>query len=155
MRLFFVLNFTLLLTLTGCDNRRVIDVFHELNDQQWAYIDTVKVALADIDTVSTYNLYINVRHSGDYAYRNLYLRLHLTNPKGETASQVVSFELANAAGRWYGKGLGDLYEYRIPWKSDVKFAYAGDYQLKIEQFMRVNPLIGISDVGARLEKAEN
>jgi gliding motility-associated lipoprotein GldH len=130
-----------------------VDEFHALRNQSWAYTDSVKVALTEIDTATTYNLYINVRHSGDYAYRNLYVRLHLTNPQGETASQVVSFELADAAGRWHGKGLGDLYEYRIPWKSEVKFAYAGDYQLHIEQFMRENPLLGIADVGARLEKA--
>lgn len=141
--------------LTACDNKRIVDVFEPIADKTWSYVDTVSVGFTVEDTTKHYNLYLNVRHSGTYAYRNLYVRMHLTNPEGERGTQVVSFELADAAGKWHGKGLGDLYEYRVKWREGARFKLAGDYQVQIEQFMREDPLPGISDIGLRLELAEN
>ncbi len=138
----------------ACDNKRIVDVFESVANESWAYADTVSVGFTVEDTTKTYNLYLNVRHSGTYAYRNMYVRMHLTNPQGERGTQVVSFELADATGKWYGKGLGDLYEYRVKWREGARFKLAGDYQVQIEQFMREDPLPGISDIGLRLEYAD-
>jgi gliding motility-associated lipoprotein GldH len=139
---------------TACDNKRIVDVFEPITDNNWSYVDTVSVGFTVLDTTKTYNLYLNVRHSGTYAYRNLYVRMHLTNPAGERGTQVVSFELADASGKWHGKGLGDIYEYRVKWRDGAKFKLSGDYQVQIEQFMREDPLPGILDIGLRLELAE-
>jgi len=141
--------------LTACDNKRIVDVFEPITDKNWSYVDTVSVGFTVEDTSKFYNLYLNVRHSGTYAYRNLYVRMHLTNPAGERGTQVVSFELADPSGKWHGKGLGDLYEYRVKWREDARFKLMGNYQVQIEQFMREDPLPGISDVGLRLELAED
>jgi len=140
--------------LSACDNKRIVDVFEPIPDNNWGYVDTVNVGFTVEDTARFYNLYLNVRHSGTYAYRNLYVRMHLTNPTGERGTQVVSFELADASGKWHGKGLGDLYEYRVKWREAARFKLKGDYQVQIEQFMREDPLPGIADIGLRLELAE-
>jgi len=140
---------------TACDDKRIVDVFEPITDNNWEYIDTVNVDFTVEDTASSYNLYLNVRHSGNYAYRNLYVRMHLTNPAGERGTQIVSFELADASGKWHGKGLGDLYEYRVKWREAARFKLKGDYQVQIEQFMREDPLPGIADIGLRLELAED
>lgn len=140
---------------TACDDKRIVDVFEPIADNNWEYIDTVNVDFTVEDTARSYNLYLNVRHSGNYAYRNLYVRMHLTNPAGERGTQIVSFELADASGKWHGKGLGDLYEYRVKWREGARFKLKGDYQVQIEQFMREDPLPGIADIGLRLELAED
>ncbi len=140
--------------LMACDANRIVDEYTSIEPKGWSYVDTVGITLPVTDTSKSYNLYLNVRHAGSYAYRNLYVRLHLQNPDGEKATQTVSFDLADAAGKWYGKGLGDLYEYRVLWREGARFKKPGNYNIQIEQFMREDPLPGISDIGLRLEFAE-
>lgn len=140
---------------TACDPKRIVDIFEPIKNEAWAYADTVGVKFTVEDTTKTYNLFLNVRHTGTYAYRNLYVRMHLTNPNGERGTQVVSFELADASGKWHGKGLGDLFEYRVKWREGARFKLKGEYLVQIEQFMREDPLPGISDIGLRLEVAED
>jgi gliding motility-associated lipoprotein GldH len=141
--------------LLGCKNSAVVDTFEPIANQEWRYLDTVVVQVPIEDTSKLYNIFLNVRHTGAYAYRNLYVRMHLYSPSGESGKQTVSFNLADPAGKWLGKGLGDLYESKVLWREAAKFASAGQYQVVIEQFMREDPLPGISDIGLLVEYAED
>jgi gliding motility-associated lipoprotein GldH len=151
---FLVVGFFYATVLLGCKNNALVDTFKPIANQEWRYIDTVSVDVPVEDTSRFYNVYLNVRHTGAYAYRNLYVRLHLYSPTGETGTQTVSFNLADPAGKWLGKGLGDLHESKILWREAAKFTSVGKYRVVIEQFMREDPLPGISDVGLLVEYAE-
>jgi gliding motility-associated lipoprotein GldH len=42
----------------------------------------------------------------------------------------------------------------VPFKEGIQFKELGTYRFELEQHMRVNPLLGIHDVGLRVEKAK-
>ena len=66
----------------------------------------------------------------------------------------VDVELADPTGKWYGRGMGEIYEQRMPIKLNdtLKFNKPGSYQISLEQNMRINPLPEIIHVGLRVEK---
>ena len=105
------------------------------------------------DTVGFYDLFINLRNENSYRYSNLYLFVEINFPNGKTSRDTVECPLADPTGRWYGSGLGDLYDNRILYKRQRQFPLAGEYSIMIEQAMRDSVLRGISDVGFRLARS--
>ncbi len=49
-------------------------------------------------------------------------------------------------------GLGDKYDNRILFRRNIRFPRTGIYVFEYEQAMRDEPLIGIDDIGLRIEK---
>ena len=62
--------------------------------------------------------------------------------------------LANDKGEWLGSGAGDIYDFKVPIKKNVRFSLPGKYQFVFEQAMRVNPLPMIMDFGFEIEKSK-
>jgi gliding motility-associated lipoprotein GldH len=120
----------------------------------WAYTDIKTVEVNITDTSSLCDVYLNLRHAGNYEWQNLYLRVKVVSPSGDSSLSRVSFQLTAADGKWLGSGLGDIVEYQVPFKEGIQFKELGTYRFELEQHMRVNPLLGIHDVGLRVEKAK-
>jgi len=138
--------------IQACDDNRVVDVFYPIKGKAWEYNDVKTVEVNITDTSSRCNVYLNLRHTGDYEWQNLYLRVKVASPAGDSSVSRVSFALTTPDGHWLGSGLGDLYEYQVPFKEGIQFKELGIYRFELEQHMRVNPLHGIHDVGLRVEK---
>lgn len=138
--------------LAACDNPAKVDVFLPIAAADWNYADSKTVEVNVDDTVSLYNVFINVRHAGDYEWQNLYVKVKIFSPAGDSTSELVSIPLASPEGKWVGNGLGSLRTLRHPYKEQIQFRQMGTYRFVIEQFMRVNPLAGIHDIGLRVSK---
>jgi gliding motility-associated lipoprotein GldH len=148
-----LLAFTLLAG-TGCtDPNAVIDDSAEISHHNWAYTNKVKFTVTIDDAQLTYNLYLNLRVTGDYKYSNMFVMVQQTNPDKKTAATRYEVKLANPDGEWLGEGTGNLYSYQTLFKQNYKFPQKGTYTFQIEQNMRDNPLREVSDVGIRVEKA--
>jgi len=143
----------LLLFLLSCDRNMVYDQFNSINREGWTWSDIQEFDPLIEDTVSYYNIYLQIRHKGDYPVSNLYLFVHLTGPQNQALTDTVNFILAEPDGRWTGKGLGDMKELRLLYKKKVRFPVTGNYRFRIEQGMRI-PSVPVQDVGLRIEKAE-
>ncbi len=79
----------------------------------------------------------------------------MQGPNGGILQDTVNCILADNRGKWLGKGVGDLWDLRIPYVGGFKFAQSGKYTVSLEQAMRVNNgLNGITDVGLRVETAK-
>jgi gliding motility-associated lipoprotein GldH len=141
-----------LLSLTSCDENRVFEKNLALEDANWDRTQVARFEVEITDTVSYYNLYVNVRNSGQYPYRNLYLFTQIRNPFGQFARDTAEFILADPKGNWFGKGIGDLWEHQFPYKQSVMFPRKGTYILELEQAMRDKELKYITDIGIRVEK---
>lgn len=155
-RNFFCGIIVLLIALTtGCsDANRVFDQSTEIVGHNWGYSNRVRYVVKIDDATVPYNLYFNLRVTGDYKYANMFVLLHTFGPK--MAPNVMRYELHLAAktGEWLGSGSGNLYSYQIPFKTSYRFPAQGVYHFEIEQNMRDNPLREVSDVGLRVEKAK-
>jgi gliding motility-associated lipoprotein GldH len=141
--------------LSSClDNVTVTDFNQAISKRTWSYVNKVRVPVTISDKANRYNIYINLRHTGDYKYSNIFLLIHTRGPRGKTVTERKEFTLAYPDGQWLGKGSGNLYSYQLPLKADYSFPDTGKYLFEIEQNMRDNPLREITDVGLRIEKSK-
>lgn len=159
MKLIKILGKTLLASVlvvlyTACDSQRVFEKNTELPDYVWDKNNILKFNVDIQDTISPHNLYINVRNSSSYQYNNLFLFVTTRSPKGAVVKDTVELTLADAKGQWLGKGLGDIWDNQIPYKTNVRFPFKGTYTFELEQAMRNAKLPFIMDAGIRIEKAE-
>lgn len=143
----------LLLLFSRCTSNTVVDLNVGVPENNWLYSNSAKAVFEIKDPSVVYNLSFKIRNTNDYRYANLYVLMHLKGPSLSKNTRF-QFQLANKNGQWTGKGSGDLFSNSFPLLRRFHFPAAGKYEIEIEQNMRDNPLLGISDIGLVLEKAE-
>lgn len=137
----------------SCQNTALlVDVNQKIDQLKWNYSDKVRIPIKVADTKTGYSFYLNLRHTGDYKYSNIFILVHQIGPGGKKISERREFTLALQDGEWLGKGSGSLYAYQICFRKNYHFSQKGTYTFELEQNMRDNPLLEISDVGIRIEK---
>jgi gliding motility-associated lipoprotein GldH len=141
-----------LLVLTACDRSVVFEEHYALPSIGWHLNDKVVFEVPVNDTTSLHNLYIDVRNTTDYGYRNFYTFLEIKFPEGTILRDTIECLLADRTGQWAGKGFGKIRSNRFLFRTDVWFPEPGNYVFSIEQAMRNEVLEGISDVGLRIER---
>ncbi|MBL7891990.1 MAG: gliding motility lipoprotein GldH [Bacteroidia bacterium] len=144
----------LLILFSSCDPNRVFDENETLPENVWDRKNKLPFNVTITDTVSLYNVFINVRNADGYPYGNLFLFIHSTFPNGQKFTDTLECVLADANGKWLGDGIGDIYDNQIPFKHNVRFRLAGNYTFELEQAMRLEMLPLIMDAGIRIEKAK-
>jgi len=147
---FFFLVF--LLILFSCDSKRFYEENKTLPEGVWKRNGKVAFEVPVTDTAAAYDLFLNVRNSGDYPYSNLYFFIHTRFPDGRIAHDTVECQLAGYDGKWLGSGIGSVKFNRFLFQKGVFFRIPGKYIFELEQAMRETELKGIRDVGIRIEK---
>ncbi|HYW95062.1 MAG TPA: gliding motility lipoprotein GldH [Bacteroidales bacterium] len=137
--------------MVSCDPNMVYDHFEKTNDGQWSW-DDVKTFKVDMtDTITAYNIYIDIRHTRAYPKSNLYVFLNILSPAGAEVRDTVGIDIADERGRWMGSGFGNVKLIRRLYRRDVRFAVPGTYTFTLEQAMRLKE-VPVTDVGIRIEK---
>lgn len=145
----------LAMVLASCqDQSAIVDTNIELDKHNWSYTEKVKIPLNIESEDIPCNLYLNLRHTSDYKYSNIFLLIHITGPDGKKSTERREFKLALPDGEWLGSGSGNLYSYQILFKENFKFPLKGKYIIELEQNMRDNPLDHITDAGIRVERVD-
>lgn len=150
--LIYILSIFLITGFASCDRKRVFEAYHTIGENGWNKDSVVIFNVALKDTTRNHNMYVNIRNKGTYPYSNLWLFLSIGSPDGKMLTDTVEFSLAEPSGRWKGSGIGDLHDNQILYKSSVYFPHKGKYTFQIKQGMRDNVLLGIRDIGLRIEK---
>jgi gliding motility-associated lipoprotein GldH len=146
---------SILTLLISCDSDFVYEKNLKIPGYEWD-INAPLIFLVPVsDTVSRYTMYINVRQAaGTYRFSNLYLFLTTTFPQGRIERDTLECILATPEGKWLGDGMGNVLDNRFLFKKNFRFQQAGEYRFEMMQAMRVNPLIGVTDAGIRIEKSK-
>jgi gliding motility-associated lipoprotein GldH len=121
----------------------------------WSYTFKPTFTFDITDTNAAYQPFFIIRHSQAYPYSNLWMWLYIKMPGDSTArKERINIVLAEPSGKWLGRGMGEIYEQRVPMSfgDSVSFTRKGTYQVSMEQNMRINPLPEVMNVGLRLEK---
>lgn len=140
--------------ISSCqDPDTVADINQVINNRNWSYVNKIRVPVTIEDESAAYNIYINLRHTADYKYSNIFLLVHSKSPDGKVVTERKEFKLAYPDGQWLGKGSGNMYSYQLPFYEKHRFPRKGKYLFEIEQNMRDNPLKEVTDVGLRVEKS--
>jgi gliding motility-associated lipoprotein GldH len=143
-----------LLTLFGCDSKRVYEKNIDFSDKVWASRD-IKTFTFDIpDIENGYNIYFNVRNTMDYPHYNLYISYQLK----DSLNQIIHEELKNVnlfdpkTGAPFGQSsLGDIFNHQVLLLENFKFKNSGVKTLDLQQYMRYDSLREILSTGVRIE----
>lgn len=136
-------------SICSCRQTDVYNEFNTLPRNGWFKRDVQRFTPESPDSTGRYDLYLTLRHNGDYAYRNLWLFVSYTGADGEQKTDTVNCELADEFGRWSGGGWGSYYQQEL--LLDDCFRFVGKEQVvTIQQAMRDDRIRGISDVGIRI-----
>ena len=140
--------------LQSCGQSFLYEKDISLAQNTWAYENKIDFPFEVVDTKSLQNLYLDLTHSTEFKTQNLYVKFHTKSPSGKIISDMVSLELAEKNGLWFGNCGGEWCDLRIPIQSGAYFEEVGTYTLSVEQYTRTEALKGIKSIGFRIEKTE-
>ena len=141
----------------SCDGNRVYDQYNSVGTS-WDKDTSLNFKFQQPDSTNYYDLFVNVRNTNEYEFRNLFLIVNMNFPNGNVVSDTLEYNMAKPNGEWLGEGMTTK-ESKLWYKESVRFPYEGTYEVNIQQAMRkinepegVQSLKGISEVGFRIEK---
>lgn len=143
----------------SCDRNKVYEEYQNIHDKDipnniWDNKKKLLFTFEIDDTLTMHNVYIHIRHSSEYQYKNLWLFVKSSAPNGVIKIDTLECNLADDYGKWYGKGSGSIRNLQWPWKMNVRFPHKGKYSVEYEQAMRIDQLPGIMKMGLRIEKVD-
>jgi gliding motility-associated lipoprotein GldH len=138
--------------LPSCDPSGIYDRNIQVDPEGWAVADKKPFEVEATDTLALLNFYINLRHTTDYKYRNIFLFVDTFFPDNTQSKDTIEIILADQKGEWFGKGIGDIRSNQVLLKRGFSFPMKGKYKFRIEQGMREPELKEITDVGIRIER---
>lgn len=151
----------LLVLLGSCSDNRIAFAAYQSMDNGWEKDQPVSFNFSAPDTLSAYNLFINLRNDERFPFSNLFLIVDMEFPQGRVITDTLEYEMAKPNGEWLGQGFTDLKESKLWYKEAVKFPDTGTYKVKILHAMRKNgnvegvrSLQGITDVGISIESLQ-
>jgi len=140
--------------ITACNKNVVYSKYQTFKEDGWPAKDKAVFDVDITDTQTLNNILLMVRHQDAYPYSNLFLFVTTKYPDGKVLTDTMEVVLANKKGEWQGSGAGDIYDFKIPIKKNVRFPLSGKYEFIFEQGMRVDPLPMIMDFGFEIEKSK-
>ena len=143
----------LLLGWYACGETFVYQEKVVLPEEGWTYPDSVTFSFPISDTISIYDLVLEVEHHPDFAWQNMYVKIHTDFPGGKRLSEKVSLQLMDPEkATWYGKCRGDRCKVELSLQRNTYFQETGEYTLTLQQFMRTSPLEGVHSIGLAIQK---
>ncbi|MDR2037306.1 MAG: gliding motility lipoprotein GldH [Bacteroidales bacterium] len=140
--------------MQSCDLQNIYEDNVRIPKDGWHQKEMVKFNVDINDTISECNIYINVRNNSKYKWMELWLFVNTHSPQGLSQRDTLKIMLADDHGKWLGHGLGDKFDTRLLYQQNIRFPVSGTYTFEYEQAMRDELLIGIDDIGLRIEKSK-
>ena len=138
-----------LLTIS-CKQVSVYEKNTSIPHYKWQHNFPASGSFAISDTITSYNIYIVLRHTDAYKYNNIWLSIGLKEPGDSMHFQNKDLTLASDASGWEGSGMNDIWEVRKLIYVH-RFRKTGEYRFIINQVMRDNPLAEIMSAGLRVQ----
>jgi len=139
-------------SFASCDSNVVFENYKTVGNQGWHKDSAIMFTVDLQDTMSFYNVYLDIRNKGNYPNSNIWLFVNIRSPEEKLLTDTVELILADHSGKWRGSGIGDLFDNQFLYQQNLSFPVAGKYEFSVRQGMRTTKLQGIQDVGIRLEK---
>ena len=153
---YFILFISYIACFTSCTT---VDVFEKnvtIPRQSWSSRFKPDITFDIKDTTARYKIFIVIRHTDAYRYKNIWINIHTESPSGAVHNQPLNLQLAIDSQGWIATGMDDIFEHRIqitPPDSPERLS-AGTYHFQLENIMREDPLTNVMNVGIRLEKVK-
>ena len=124
-------------------------------NNSWKVKEEQKFQVKINDAQNPKNIIFVVRNNNDYPYSNIRFIVNFTSLKTKkTQTDTLNYILARPNGEWMGTGFGSTKEILFQYKADYKFPENGAYEIGVIQGMRKDPLIGIEDIGIKIQNTK-
>ncbi|MGE9516168.1 MAG: gliding motility lipoprotein GldH [Solitalea-like symbiont of Tyrophagus putrescentiae] len=147
---FFLLG---VLSINGCSDKNIImNKHHNIAEFKWYFTDKIIFTTNIEDTAIKYKTNIYIRHTNNYKYSNLFFLVTTVSPSNNKQTYRCEYPLANKDGLWYGSNTSNLYTVSLPIEQLSHFNEPGTWKFIIEQNMRDDTLLEVTDVGIIIKK---
>ena len=140
-----------LILLTSCNKKVFYAEDHHVDEKGWNINEKLEYDIVSPDATTYYNFLIDIRNTTKYPYDRTFLFINTTFPDGSIAHDTLECPLADVTGQWYGKQSGHYINNRYYFRKNVRFPQKGHYHFEILHGMRDTNIIGIKNVGFRIE----
>lgn len=142
---------TLLLVSFACTEDRFYEDNYDFNNRIWT-IDEVANFSVEVDSTGIpYQLFINIRNTIDYPYRNMYVQYTLLDSTDIVEQKLINLKLFESkSGKPLGKSQSGIFSHQILLNDSVYFPTKGNYRLQFKQYMRRDSLPGMVSTGVKL-----
>ncbi|MFK8101512.1 MAG: gliding motility lipoprotein GldH [Saprospiraceae bacterium] len=147
---FFLIPF-LTFSISACGPNYIVEKEVPIIEGQWSYDQQLDFDFEIADSLKLYNLLLDINYEKTYPKQNLYLRIHSLFPEREPIAQVLSIDLMDKMGRNKGDCNEEECTVEILLQNEAYFNTLGKHTIRLEQFMRINPLPGITSMKLKVE----
>ena len=148
--------FFIILFMTSCNKEKTTYLeYSHISEDGWKRSTELFFHPEISDNNAIYNLKIELRHTNDYPYQNIWFFTSISHKDSILLTDTLEYSLSNDFGKWHARGYNALYQQTLLYKKDYLFPDTGKYTIRIQQAMRDNPLLGIENVGFRIEKSNS
>jgi gliding motility-associated lipoprotein GldH len=126
----------------------------DLPDMVWKYSDPLEFSTEIANKDESFNLYLDIEHSRDFAYGNLYTGITVISPGGDSTFYRISIDLADKLGQWLGTCKGNECSRQFLIAKQYQFVEAGNNRIIVEQYSRDEDLEGIKSIELTIHAAE-
>lgn len=146
--------FSVLWLIISCSNANE-KVYMTAVEKTWDKKVDQKIDISITDYQNPKNIIFVIRNNNEYPYSNLRLISTLEDEQQKRLIEdTLNYVLAKPNGEWLGSGFGDTKEILYQYKMNYKFPKDGKYTISVLQAMRKDKLIGIEDIGVKIENVK-
>ena len=133
--------FIILFLFTSCNKKNVYQSFFDIPKNTWNTDSIINFELTNLDTASNYKVLLNIRHSVEYKYQNIFLF-----SKTDYNKDTLEIYLCDNTGKWYGKGWGDIKEVTVDISNINNKKIINSSNISFEQAMRYGDKVSINNL---------
>ncbi|MGC4232186.1 MAG: gliding motility lipoprotein GldH [Niabella sp.] len=148
---YFLLFILIGCTVASCKQVNVYEKQVDLPEHTWKKNQNAVIRFRITDTTE-HQLYFVVRHTRQFPYNKLLVRLLIQDSTKKTISSMrIIAPLTDSAGNWNGQPMDDIYYSRIKITPPVMLS-PGEYRFVLQQAMKEASLNHILNVGIALNQ---
>nr|MBS0037732.1 gliding motility lipoprotein GldH [Saprospiraceae bacterium] len=140
----------LILVFASCGETVYFSNEMNTEDGIWKYDRVFENEFTVSDTSRRFDLVLDIQHSRDYSFQNVYMNISTHFPGDSQVVDLLSVDLADRSGKWYGNCRGDYCNLRVYLQQNVGFKDPGTYKVNFEQYTRRPELSGLATLSFKI-----
>ncbi len=142
--------------VSGCTSNFYFEKNTAFDNKIWSISNPVEYEVNFTDSLQKYQVFIDIRHSAEYPYRNFWVFLKTETPNGLVSRDTLELILSDKRGKWLGKtASGNIISHHILIAKDKIFNTPGKYIFSFENALREeNNQAYIQSIGMSIEESD-
>ncbi len=148
--------FGFIFLLLACNPNRIYKS-HEKNlpNHRWHKDNVLEFNPNITDTVSSYRVYLALRHVYGFQHPGMKVKVTTITPSGQKETKTYTFPVFGKEQQYLSDCSGDICDLETVIEEGLVFKESGKYQYLIEHNMDVDPVRNVMSFGLIIEKETN